>query len=75
MWYFQCLQKTIQVEIDNGLYRQNVFGKDTLFFKPFTPTKIRKLIKCLDTNKIARIDTISSKLTKIAAGFLTLLIF
>ena len=75
MWYFQCLQKTIQVEIDNELYRQNVFGKDTFFFKPFTPTKIRKLIKCLDTNKIARIDTISSKLTKIATGFLTLLIF
>ena len=33
--------------------------------------EIKKLIKCLDTNKAARINTIPPKLMKIVADFLT----
>ena len=33
--------------------------------------EIKKLIKCLDTNKVARINTIPPKLMKIVADFLT----
>ena len=33
-----------------------------LFFKLVTPPEIEKLVKCLDTNKAAGIDTIPPKL-------------
>ena len=33
--------------------------------------EIKKLIKCLDTNKAAEVDTVSPKLVKIASDFLT----
>ena len=33
--------------------------------------EIKKLIKCLDTNKAAGVDTVSPKLVKIASDFLT----
>ena len=48
---------------------QNFFRKEKFFFKPVTPPEIEKLIKCLDTNKAAGIDTIPPKLIKIAADF------
>ena len=42
-------------------------GKQKIIFRPVTPTEIKKLIKCLDTIKAARIDTIPPKLIKLAA--------
>ena len=42
-------------------------GKEKIIFRPVTPTEIKKLIKCLDTIKAARIDTIPPKLIKLAA--------
>ena len=58
-------------QIEKKFNGQNLFGKEKFFFKPVTPPEIEKLIKCLDTNKAAGIDTISPKLVKIAADFLT----
>ena len=57
-------------QIEKKFNGQNFFGKETFFFKPVTPPEIEKLIKCLNTNKAAGIDTIPPKLIKIAADFL-----
>ena len=46
---------------------QNFFRQEKCLFKPVTPPKIETLINCLVTG----IDTISPKLIKIAADFLT----
>ena len=56
-------------QIKNGFNGQNLFEKEKLFLQTFTPRKIKKLIKCLDTNKATGINTVPSKLTKIAAVF------
>ena len=57
-------------QIEKKFNGQNFFGKEKFFFKPVTPPEIEKLIKCLNTNKAAGIDTIPPKLIKIAADFL-----
>ena len=56
-------------QIEKKFNGQNFFRKEKFFFKPVTPPEIEKLIKCLDTNKAAGIDTIPPKLIKIAADF------
>ena len=56
-------------QIEKKFNRKNVPGKEKFFFKPVTPPEIEKLIKCLDTNKAAGIDTIPPKLIKIAVDF------
>ena len=61
-------------QIEKKFKEQNFFRKEKFFFKPVTPSEIRNLINCLDTNKAARVDTIPPKLIKIAADFLTPLI-
>ena len=43
------------------------FGNENVFFKPVTPIELKKLIKCLDTNKAAGVNAIPSELIKIAA--------
>ena len=58
-------------QIEKKFKEQNFFRKEKFFLKPVTPSEIKNLINCLDTNKPARIDTIPSKLIKIAAEFLT----
>ena len=58
-------------QIEKKFNEQNFFGREKFFFKPVTPSEIKNLINCLNTNKAAGIDTIPSKLIKIAADFLT----
>ena len=60
-------------QIEKKFKEQNFFRKEKFFLKPVTPSEIKNLINCLDTNKPAGIDTIPSKLVKIAAEFLTAL--
>ena len=43
------------------------FGNENVFFKPVTPIELKKIIKCLDTNKAAGVNAIPSELIKIAA--------
>ena len=76
MWYFHCLQTHSSIkQTEKKFNEQNFFPKENFFFKPVTPPEIENLINYLDTNKAAGIDTIPPKLIKIAADFLTLLIF
>ena len=56
-------------QIENKFNGESFFGNEQFFFKPVTPPEIENLIKCLDTNKAAGIDTIPPKLIKIAADF------
>ena len=58
-------------QIEKKFNEQNFFRKEKFFFRPATPSEIKNLINCLNTNKAAGIDTIPSKLIKIAADFLT----
>ena len=58
-------------QIEKKFNEQNFFRKENFFFKSVTPSEIKNLIDCLDTNKTAEINTIPPKLIKIAADFLT----
>ena len=58
-------------QIEKKFNEQNFFRKEKFFFRPATPSEIKNLINCLNTNKAAGIDTIPQKLIKIATDFLT----
>ena len=61
-------------QIEKKFNEQNFFRKENFFFKPVTPSEIKSLINCLDRKNPAEIDTIPSKLIKIAAENLTALL-
>ena len=54
-------------QIEKKFNEQNFFRKENFFFKPVTPSEIKSLINCLDRKNPAEIDTVPSKLIKIAA--------
>ena len=61
-------------QIQKKFNEQNFFRKENFFFKPVTPSEIKSLINCLDRKNPAEIDTVPSKLIKIAAENLTALL-
>ena len=61
-------------QIEKKFNEQNFFRKENFFFKPVTPSEIKSLINCLDRKNPAEIDTVPSKLIKIAAENLTALL-